>query len=46
MIDEFEAVLLSAAPEIREEVPVFVPGQEEDPNSWRSEFRSYLDDPE
>ena len=46
MIDDFEAVLLSADHPVDEELERRDPLRDDDPDGWRSEFRSYMDDPE
>lgn len=46
MIDDFDAVLPPANEDEEEERPRSQPAREpDDGGEWRSEFRSYLDDP-
>ena len=49
MIDDFEAVLPPADEAAREGQELArrpVPPDPDDPDTWTSEFRAYLDDPE
>lgn len=47
MIDDFEAVLVSADHPFDEELErPDRPREDDDPDGWRSEFRSHIDDPE